>query len=349
MVKRKAPVKAAPTTSKKTKATKPMKKTKAAKPAKPTKPSRLLTLPPEIRNRIYKTVVTTDLVLLYTKRYTQGAPVSVESFGSISLNPYDIRGMCSSNHQERLPGKDGKPGKLILQPKGNGALSWLRINRQIYNEAKAIVYANLKFHICHPLEFSGLINPPRKSLTQYPNNRSFSFCVKAMVEHDPNGFRLARGQRVHGWENGHALWGCCCPFCFALNTLKKDLGTQLLTVAQLDLRVYFSCKARQNGIGTAEDWARMPETLTCLDDEEKVDGFVKAFCEQKPLALFMKRKIGRVNLTVVCERIEHTGLEKESCWCRGKSVDEESLKSLDIVKKIETRLMRGDDPGGSTT
>ncbi|KAH7407364.1 hypothetical protein BKA64DRAFT_666391 [Cadophora sp. MPI-SDFR-AT-0126] len=349
MVKRKAPVNAAPRAkTKKIKATKPKKHAKSTKPTKPSKPSRLFNLPPEIRNRIYKTVVTTNLLLLYTKTYTQGAPVSVASFGSISLNPHDIRGTCSSNHQERRPGKDGKPGKLILEPKGVGALSWLRTNRQVYNEAKAIVYANLKFHICCPLVFSGLINPPRKSLAQYPHNRSLSFCLKATAEYDPSGFRLARGQREHGLENGHGIGICCCPYCFALGSLERDLGTQLMNIAELNLRVYFKCKRAYQGIGNAEDWARMPNRLTCVDDEEKADGFVKAFCEQRPQGLFLKRKIGRMNVMLVCERIEHNGLGNESCWCKGKSIDEEGLRSLNIVRKIKAMLMRDDDQGGPT-
>ncbi|KAK0100813.1 hypothetical protein ONS95_007261 [Cadophora gregata] len=346
MVKRKAPVQASTKTGKRNCKT----ATKSAKSTKPTQPSRLLALPPELRNRIYKNVVTTDLIFLYTKSYTEGAPQSVESFGSISLNPYDIRGTCTTNHQERQPGKDGKPGKLILQTKGTGALSWLRTNRQVYKEAKAIVYANLKFHICHPLEFSGLVTPPRKSLTRYPNNRSFSFCVNATVEHDSNGFRLGTGQRQHGWENSlHGPGGCCCcPFCFALNSLPRVLESQLMNIAQLDLRVFFSCKWMFNVIGTAEDWARMPNPLTCLDDDKSVDTFVNAFCEQKPLGLFLERNIGRVKVTLACERIEHSVPDKEPCWCRGKSIDEDSLRRLDIVNKIKTRLMRGNDHGSST-
>lgn len=275
----------------------------------------------------------------------------MRTFGSISLNPDDIRGTCSSNHQEQGPEKDGKPGKLVLRPKGTGAVSWLRTNRQIYTEAKAIVYANLKFHICCPLVFSGLITPPRKSLARYPNNRSLSFCLRATVEYDERGFRLGRGERQHGLETRHGSFGCCCcPFCFAVESMERELGKQLMNIAELSLRVYFKCKRAQQGVGTAEDWARMPDSLPCVDGEQNVDGFVKAFCEQRPLSLFMKRKIERVNVVMVCERIEHAVRdEKESCWCRGKSVDDEKLKTLDVANKIRTRLMRGDDQGGSST
>ncbi|KAH7357037.1 hypothetical protein BKA65DRAFT_220311 [Rhexocercosporidium sp. MPI-PUGE-AT-0058] len=278
MVKRKSPPKAP--------------KTDTKKKAKPTKPSRLLSLPPEIRNRIYKTVVTTDLILLYGETHTNSAPISISTFGSISLDPNDIQGRCSTRHQEQQASKNGK----YKRPKGPGALSWLRTSRQVYNEAKSIVYANLRFHVCGGMVFSGLINPPRKSLAKFPKDRSLSFCLKATIEYDQHGFRFSGGMRDHGWETGHGQGMCCCPFCFAVGTLEKDFEGQLMKIRELDLRIYFHCKRYQDGIGTTEDWAAMPGKLLCVDSEEKADGFVKTLCEQMPLKMFMRREIGIVNL-----------------------------------------------------
>lgn len=248
------------------------------------------------------------------------------------------------------PSKDGKPGKLYTRPKGPGALSWLRTNHQVYNEAKSIAYANLKFHICSALVFSGLINPPRKSLAKFPKERSLSFCLKATVEYDQAGFRFSSRIGQHGWESGHGQGGCCCcPFCFAVGTLERDFEGQLMRIRELDLRIYFACKRFQNrGIGTAEEWAAMPGKLGCVDSEEGVDGFVKALCEQIPLRMFMRREIGNVNVRIVLDDIQYSAPEKNPCWCKGRGIDEEKLQNLGVAVKIKTKLMGGESMESGT-
>lgn len=96
--------------------------------------SRLLPLPPELRNRIWKTVVDIDHVHLFAQWYSNGAPAQVQSLGSISLTrngAVNTETTCANLHQEEKPKRSTKTGKLVNKPRQPGVLSWLRTNRQV--------------------------------------------------------------------------------------------------------------------------------------------------------------------------------------------------------------------------
>ncbi|PGH21550.1 hypothetical protein AJ80_03110 [Polytolypa hystricis UAMH7299] len=190
-------------------------------------PSRLLSLPPETRQMIWKAVIDTYQFLLDGKTYSQGAPMVVEILGYIARPLAEIDQTC------RCPQSSKKP-KIHL-------LDWLQTNRQIYAEAKPTVYGNLAIHICDALVFNAFLSLPRSAVLRPESIRSLTLCVKIEIEPGlRDGFSFVNGE-CHGWRTGHPRGLCCCPYCFAAGGEGNDLVARFSALRELRLRAYFTC------------------------------------------------------------------------------------------------------------
>lgn len=311
---------------------------------------------------IWKAVIGTDPILLRGRSYTRGAPIQVTALGSIALSPTYIDGRCRDLHRHPVP-KFTRPRKKT--PKTPGPLSWLRTNRQINTEAQPIVYTNLHLHICDALVFSAFLSlQPPESILRPSTIRSLSFCLKIKIQSDfRDGFSFARGvdHGAHGWGTSYLGTGCLCPSCFALWGLKTDVTDQL-SARELRLRVYFTCRQGQGNerpvIGQLADGRlrkgrlyrpKDPTPLVWVDnDGGSIEELVEHLCDEMPLRIFSGGggKMESVDVRFCTERIEHDSRNecphpRDRCWCIGRSIDEETLPRIALVREIERRLTGG--------
>lgn len=121
--------------------------------ASPTSP--LLSLPSELRFMIWKAVVADPLLLIPTGYafFTGSEGWQVSGIRPVALDPDYLNHSCSQDHQSRTARR--KRNK-------NDPLRWLRTNRQIYTEARPLVFANLSLHICDSLVRAALVGRKAK-------------------------------------------------------------------------------------------------------------------------------------------------------------------------------------------
>ncbi|KAK2756100.1 hypothetical protein FQN54_005507 [Arachnomyces sp. PD_36] len=316
----------------------------------------LLSLPPELRSMIWEAVIGTDLIFLYGRSFTRGAPVQISSLTSIFLSP-DQAGPC----HKPLTQKSSKLPKS-RNPKTPGVLSWLRTNRQIYTEAEPIILSQSSLHICDALVFSAFLSIPLKSTIKPENLQSLSICIKATVESDlRDGFLLSRVEShgIHRWgrPGGH----CCCPWCFARGSIDPELIGKLTSLRELRLHVYFWCRSMQGNerpvIGHFADGRprkgqlyrpENPVPLTWVDGRERVDEeLAERLCNDTPLQLFSKvrDRLQSVDVQFHTGKIQHNDSNvprdsRDKCWCLGRSINEQTFP-VDGVREALKRILTG--------
>ncbi|KAE9374061.1 hypothetical protein N431DRAFT_543529 [Stipitochalara longipes BDJ] len=315
--------------------------------------SPLLSLVPEIRLMVWKAAVAMDPILILGRAYTDGAPMKVTSLASIALPPNYLDTKCGDLHQEQF----SKKGKKSKKSKAPTPLSWLCTNRQVYTEAQSVLYQHMTVHCCSALVFHGLFLQSPKSILNPSLLRSLSFCLTLVIVSDlRNGFCVSRGGVVaHGWETGHGP-NCCCPFCFATGSL-FNITDQLPAVRELRLRISFMCRRNQGNfrpvIGQYADGRpkkgqlyrpKNPDPLVCVDDRLAIEEFVEEYCGLWPLRIFAGRKMKAIFVHFCTEEIVHDPSNQcphpsDKCWCRGRSIDRESLQVSGIAKDIQKRML----------
>jgi hypothetical protein len=323
--------------------------------------SPLLSLLPEIRYMIWKAAVAMDPILLLGRAYTSGAPIQALSLASTSLPPSSPPSKCRDLHQ--YPSSKSKTNRS-KKPRAPTPLSWLRTNRQIYTEARSILYEHMTVHFCNVFTFNALFLQPRTSIIHPALLRSLSFCLTLVIDSDlRDGFRLSRAPGIaHGWETGHGRGVCCCPFCFAnfasfATGSVDDVMDKLPAVRELRLRIEFRCRWGQGNVRPVVGQfangrvrkghlyrPRNPVPLVCVDDRATVVEFVREFCGLWPLKIFEGRKMEVACVDFSTEGIKHDPRNEcphpsDRCWCRGRNIDKESLQMSGIVEEIEKRML----------
>lgn len=321
---------------------------------------RLLSLPAEIRTMIWKAVVGPDPILLYGKSYTVGGAMEVETLTSISLSSTYANYGCDDLHLPELPKPPPRPRRKTCQ--ALGPLSWLRTNQQIYTEAKPIIHSNANLQICDPFVFVAFLRKTPKSVIQPETLRSLSLCLKIKIETNlRDGFSFAQevshGGHRWGAEHMNEYESCCCPWCFALHTLRPELTDKLLSLRELRLRICFSCTFDQGNMrpithspdGRLEIGQlyrpKSPIPLVWVDQHKRIEELAENLCNEKPLKIFCEagRALESVDVQFCTENIQHDVENRcpqphDTCWCRGRSINEQTLPLDDIAKALERRL-----------
>ncbi|PVH83773.1 hypothetical protein DL98DRAFT_512935 [Cadophora sp. DSE1049] len=317
--------------------------------------TRLLSLPPEIRNKIYKAVVETDLILLYDKFWYPKAPCWPPTittwpacFNSMSISPEHGTQECTSQYQHERKRK-----------KSAGALSWLRTNRQVHTEAQSIVYQNLNVHVTDQFALAALLFPREKSTFKFAGLRSLSVCLPMPIITDGrDGFLFAREGQFRGWRNNGHDTLCTCVLC---NIFRNGDVTDILPgLRNLELLVSFVCiggntRPVLGHFGNGNPRYGMlyrpknPSPLVYTGDKNGIDGVVREFRRQQPMACFHGRMGKGISLDIRfrMEKVQHdpenvfSHPADRKCWCMGRSIDEESLRDSGLLSRLKAKLEEG--------
>ncbi|KAH6721951.1 hypothetical protein BKA61DRAFT_591533 [Leptodontidium sp. MPI-SDFR-AT-0119] len=321
--------------------------------AEPLKPP-LLSLPPEIRSKIFKAVVTSDLILIFDKSWHRKArcrpPPTIttwpECFYSVSISPTHYNEECTSQYQHELK-----------RNKAPGALSWLRTNKQIHTEAQSIVYQNLNIHIADRFVLAALLYPPDRQTFKFSNIRSLSLCLTMRITTDHHdGFYFDERSRFSGlWAAFHSV-GCSCSECAIFEN--GDSTGSFVSLRELDVQVSFTCLEGNSRpvIGyfanSRPRYGKLhrPKQLKPLvytGHPTSIEFFVTNFCLQMPVRC-LKGRYGKeiaLNVEFLTGRIEHDPKNicehpgDRGCWCFGRSIDEEDFRNTGLLDRIKARLI----------
>ncbi|KAL5323978.1 hypothetical protein ACEPPN_008520 [Leptodophora sp. 'Broadleaf-Isolate-01'] len=290
----------------------------------------LLALPPEIRNHIWKLVFETGIIHLFSLSYSNTAVV--KSLGASLLKTSRMLGVCSNFHHDHQPRQSIF---AINGSSGPGPLSWLRTNRQIYNEAKSFVQGNLSFHFCNTLVFDAFLSQQQKAIFSLSTCQSLSLCLKIRIESDyRDGFSFARDRNAHGWDGLHSRYA-------SRRALVDEAKNLLPVLRELKLHIFFVCKQAQGPRLGQVYRQKDPAKLFCVDNPRKVEAFINRFCDVRPLNILRMAKLDAVSVQFETDAMEHYTVPSvdDRCWCIGRTVDESSLLKIKLGERIEERLM----------
>ncbi|KAJ5745895.1 hypothetical protein N7520_011077 [Penicillium odoratum] len=309
--------------------------------SRPDSISRLLSLPQEIRYLNWEAVVA-DPILVGVKA-RRGAPMQVMDVWSVALGPEWASQRCDKWHC---------PARHKKKTRGTGPLSWLRTNRQIYNEAQSVLYDNMSFLICDPIVLETILSDqlPKSSLKPETIS-SLSFCQKLLIEHDRgDGFTFMKGPLSH--SNLYWMW------CFAWKRLPEDgetLDKRMIMHKEVRIRMYFSCQGGNDRlvIGHFKDGGpkkgvlyrpRDARLLVCQDDEESVGEVGKALCEKMPLNMFKSGSEKYVQVQIHLDSIHHNDQNKcghpcDVCWCKKREIDGDIFPGTALTSAVRRHLL----------
>ena len=283
---------------------------------------RLLSLPAEIRNKIYKLVAETDLILVYDKFWYPKAPARPSSrianttwpdcFDSTSIPQTHRLHECTSQYQcERN------------RQKSAGALSWLRSNRQIYDEARSIVYQNLNIHVSEQVALAALLFANDTTTFKFAATRSLSVCVlMPIVEDGQDGYRFAREGQYRGWRIEHHEGRCSCVLC---NTFGRGDITDILPgLRNLELSISFVCVGGSTrpligyfGNGNPRygmlNRPKNPNPLVYKGNMDNIDEIVRCFVDSSRWLLFMEGW-ARISVLTYAFDLEMCTMIREMCF-----------------------------------
>tara|TARA_R110002060_G_scaffold40214_4_gene51509 strand:+ start:3139 stop:4296 length:1158 start_codon:yes stop_codon:yes gene_type:complete len=319
--------------------------------------TRFLSLPPEIRNEIYKLITETDLILFYDKFWYPKAPARPSSrianttwpacFDSASIPQTHGLHECTSQYQYERNRK-----------KSAGALSWLRTNRQIHDEARSIVYHNLNIHVSEQVALAGLLFPSDTTF-KFAAIRSLSVCLlMPIVDDGQDGFRFAREGQYRGWRIEHHGDRCPCVLC---NTFGKgDIIDILPGLRTLELSISFVCVggntrpvvgyfANGNPRYGMLNRPKNPSPLVYKGNIDNVEEIMRCFRRQQPMACFHGRmgKDISLDIRIRLEKVHHDpgnvfpNPNDRKCWCKGRNIDEESLGNSGLQSRLMEKLEEG--------
>lgn len=196
--------------------------------------------------------------------------------------------------------------------------------------------------------------------------RSLSLCVKIEIESDlRDGFKLSSevggaggggGRRGgHGWTTCHGL--CHCRLCSTASYL-AGAADFFPKVQNLTLRVYFKCRDGQGNdrpvIGRYLNGnlkygqlyrPRDPCALTLVEDAGQIGDYVaNTLARCSPFRQFLGRKESAKSVEVVfcTEWISHNPRNEsweKKCWCQGRRIDADQLRSTGLGEAIEKLLL----------
>ena len=195
----------------------------------PLGPCPLWSVPAEVRCIVWSHVVGSGPVILFGTRYSNGAPVSIERLASRLLLTEEFEQACDRHHKGRT-----QPKKRRLR------LSWLRTCKQIYEEAKPVVFSNMTIHFCDPMVYSRFM----EIVLEFTKKviRSLEFGSKITIKPDGADGLLPTFSRT--WKDSHRdplfPYPCTCPFCFVTSPI--NLKQYLPSLRDLCLMIFFQCR-----------------------------------------------------------------------------------------------------------
>ncbi|KAG4441568.1 hypothetical protein IFR05_002953 [Cadophora sp. M221] len=316
----------------------------------------LLSLPPEIRNKIFKAVVTSDLILIFDKNWHRKPrcqpPRTIttwpECFYSVSISPTHDNQECTSQYQRERKGS-----------KAPGALSWLRTNKQIHTEAQSIVYQNLNIHIANRFILAGLLYPPDRQTFKFSNIRSLSLCLTMRITTDHrDGFLFDEISRFSGLCSTFHSAGCPCNECTIFKN--GDSTGSFVSLRELNVQVSFACLEGNsrpvlgyfaNGRPRYAKLYRPMQLkpLVHTGHPTSIEFFAINFCRHMAVNCF-KGRFGKeiaLNVDFLTGRIVHDPTNvcghprDRGCWCFGRMIDEEDFRKTGLLDRIKAKLLNG--------
>ena len=291
---------------------------------KPRKPFPLLSLPALVRRLVWQYVAGFEPVELYGLTFRQGAPFSVDKLGAM------------------IRRRKGREKRQLF------SLSWLRTNRMIYEDAKSVVLSSITLQFSEQIYLSRFLEVVPKSTKDLIRSVDFGVGIDVQLA----GFDqiTLSSSSSQGWETFHR--GCCCPLCFHLGAVRSL--DQLPSVRTLRLSILFTCQSTRSLRATVQEANRK------LRELDKVPPFMlvespgwkqkmNELCSRSPMSFYYadglgarSRGIRNIEAKVCLDHIAHyRSTSKKSCWCYGRTVDEDSLRKLGFASNIEHRLLEG--------
>ncbi|PVH83771.1 hypothetical protein DL98DRAFT_512933 [Cadophora sp. DSE1049] len=258
-------------------------------------------------------------------------PKSSRNFPHHISNAWDLLYLPSHDHSRQ-------PYQVVNTTHGIGPLSWLRTNRQIYNEAKAFVQGNLTFHLCSRALLSSLLTLEMNHIFSLSTCRSLSLCHKVRIESDySNGYKFSSAAELHGWGMYSGMhWGK-----WSVAAGRNEAIDLLPVLHELKLHLSFICKQAQGPRLGQVYRVKNPPKLICVDNKRRVEGFINTFCDVRQLRVLRMAKLDHVSVEFQTREVEHytRPAVDDRRWCIGRSVDEGNLRKIKLGERIEKKLL----------